>query len=94
MASPIRATRFVERASGPAERLAGFMAHLRLNGIKAGPQETGLALAALNVIAAGKPQEARFALKSLLATGFDAWSRFDELYDAYWHNAGRERAGA
>ncbi len=32
-------TRFSERASGPAERLAGFMAHLRLNGIKAGPQE-------------------------------------------------------
>ena len=30
-------TRFPERASGPAERLAGFMAHLRLNGIKAGP---------------------------------------------------------
>ncbi len=26
-------TRFPERASGPAERLAGFMAHLRLNGI-------------------------------------------------------------
>ncbi len=26
-------TRFPERASGPAERLAGFMAHLRLTGI-------------------------------------------------------------
>jgi uncharacterized protein with von Willebrand factor type A (vWA) domain len=87
------ATRFLERASGPAERLAGFMAHLRLNGIKAGPQETGAALAALNAVAAGKPREARLALKSLLATGRDAWGRFDELFDAYWLNAGRERPG-
>ncbi len=87
------ATRFLERASGPAERLAGFMAHLRLNGIKAGPQETGMALAALNTIAAGNPQQARLALKPLLATGHDAWGRFDELFDAYWFNAGRERPG-
>jgi len=86
-------TRFVERAAGPAERLAGFTAHLRLNGITAGPQETGLALAGLSAIAAGNPREARLALKSLLATGRDAWGRFDELFDAYWYNAGRERAG-
>ncbi|MEE8456255.1 MAG: VWA domain-containing protein [Limibaculum sp.] len=86
-------TRFPERASGPAERLAGFMAHLRLNGIKAGPHETGAALAALNAVAAAKPRQARLALKSVLATGRDGWSRFDELFDAYWFNAGRERAG-
>ncbi|MHA1527545.1 MAG: vWA domain-containing protein [Alphaproteobacteria bacterium] len=87
------ATRFPERASGPAERLAGFMAHLRLNGIKAGPKETGAALAALNAVAAGQPRQARLALKSVLATGRDAWGRFDELFDAYWFNAGRERPG-
>jgi len=86
-------TRFPERASGPAERLAGFMAHLRLNGIKAGPQETGAALAALNTIAAATPRQARLALKSVLATGRDGWRRFDELFDAYWFNAGRARAG-
>jgi uncharacterized protein with von Willebrand factor type A (vWA) domain len=86
-------TRFPERASGPAERLAGFMAHLRLNGIKAGPHETGAALAALNAIAAVQPRQARLALKSVLATGSDAWGRFDELFDAYWFNAGRARAG-
>ena len=86
-------TRFVERATGPAERLAGFMAHLRLNGIKAGPHETGLALAALNAIAAENPLQAQLALKPLLATHRDAWRRFDELFDAYWFNAGRERPG-
>ncbi len=85
------ATRFPERASGPAERLAGFMAHLRMNGIKTGPQETGLALAALVTVAAENPDEARLALKPLLATGRDAWRRFDDLFDAYWFKAGRER---
>jgi uncharacterized protein with von Willebrand factor type A (vWA) domain len=89
----MRGTRFPERASGPAERLAGFMAHLRLNGIKAGPQEAGLALAALNTVAAENPRQARLALKPLLATHRDAWRRFDELFDAYWFNAGRERPG-
>jgi uncharacterized protein with von Willebrand factor type A (vWA) domain len=89
----MRGTRFPERASGPTERLAGFMAHLRLNGIKAGPQETGLALAALNAVAAENPRQARLALKPLLATHRDAWRRFDELFDAYWFNAGRERPG-
>ncbi len=86
-------TRFAERASGPAERLAGFIAHLRLNGIKAGPHETGAALAALNAVAAARPRQARLALKSVLANGPDAWRRFDALFDAYWFNAGRTRAG-
>jgi len=94
MAPAIQATRFSRRASGPAERLAGFMAHLRLNGFKAGPQETGLAMAALGVVAVTEPEEARLALKALLATGRDAWDRFDELFDAYWFNAGRERPAA
>lgn len=87
------ATRFPDRASGPAERLAGFMAHLRLNGIKAGAQETGLAMAALASVAVQDPAEARLALKPLLATRRDAWDRFDDLFDAYWLSSGRERAG-
>ncbi len=86
-----RATRFPERAAGPAGRLAGFMAHLRLNGINAGPQETGLALAALCAVAADDPREARLALRCLLATRPETWERFDELFDAYWFNAGRIR---
>ena len=39
------ATRFPERASGPAERMAGFLAHLRMNGYRTGPAETADALA-------------------------------------------------
>ena len=40
-------SRFPLRATGPADRMAGFMAHLRLNGLKVGVEETGVALAAL-----------------------------------------------
>jgi uncharacterized protein with von Willebrand factor type A (vWA) domain len=86
-------TRFAGRASGPAERLAGFMSHLRMNGFKAGPEETGAAMAALNAVTVEDPDEARLALKTLLATGQDAWGRFDDLFDAYWLNTGRQKAG-
>ena len=47
----MQTTRFPERAEGPAERLAGFMAHLRHNGIAAGLGETEIALAALGAYA-------------------------------------------
>ncbi|MEO0821064.1 MAG: VWA domain-containing protein [Pseudomonadota bacterium] len=87
----MRATRFPARASGPAERLAGFMAHLRLNGLAAGPAETADALAALGSVDALDPAEARLALKTLLAGDAEAWAGFDALFDAYWFNAGRTR---
>ena len=45
-----RVTKFPARAAGPADRLAGFMAHLRMNGFKIGVQETGAALAALAAV--------------------------------------------
>ncbi|MEL6208548.1 MAG: carbon monoxide dehydrogenase, partial [Pseudomonadota bacterium] len=89
----MRATRFPARAAGPAERLTGFIAHLRMNGVTAGPAETSDAMQALGHVAATDPAEARLALKTLLAGDADGWARFDALFDAYWFNAGRERAG-
>ena len=87
----MRATRFPERASGPAARLSGFLTHLRMNGLKAGPSETRDALAALNAIDAADPGQARLAMKALLASGQDIWTRFDDLFDAYWFNVGKQR---
>lgn len=86
-----RITRFPARADGAGERLSGFMAHLRLNGLKAGPQETALALDALAAVNAADPAEARLALKALLATSPERWAAFDTLFDAYWFAGGRER---
>ena len=82
---------FPERASGVAERISGFVAHLRTNGMRIGPKETEDALAALTHIAAVDPDETRLALKALLVPDHEFWQKFDELYDAYWFNAGRQR---
>jgi uncharacterized protein len=87
----MQATRFPERAQGPAGRMAGFMAHLRLNGIPAGLKETETALAALSSVDAGDIGEVRLALKAVCAADADQNARFDELFDAYWLNRGRKR---
>jgi uncharacterized protein with von Willebrand factor type A (vWA) domain len=85
--------RFPARAGGPAERVAGFLAHLRLNGLAGGPAETADAVTALGCIDAADHATVRLALRAL-ATGCPGdWRRFDALFDAYWLNAGRTRAG-
>jgi uncharacterized protein with von Willebrand factor type A (vWA) domain len=87
-------TRFAQRATGPADRLAGFVAHLRLNGMGLGAGETTRALAGLAAIDASDPSQVRHALRALLATKPEDWRRFDDLFDAYWLNAGRIRQRA
>ncbi|MEM7060497.1 MAG: VWA domain-containing protein [Pseudomonadota bacterium] len=87
----MRATRFPAQATGPAERLAGFIAHLRMNGVQAGPRETEDGLTALGAINAADPGQARMALKALLVPDHDGWQKFDDLYDAYWFNTGKQR---
>ncbi|MEM7686915.1 MAG: carbon monoxide dehydrogenase, partial [Pseudomonadota bacterium] len=64
-----------------------------MNGLAAGPQETQAALTALAAVDATDADEARLALKTLLASGEDAWRGFDDLFDAYWFNTGKQKAG-
>lgn len=88
-----RITRFPARAAGPADRMAGFMAHLRANGLAVGVGETGAALEALAAVNAVDETEARMALKAVCATCREDFVRFDDLFAAYWQNRGREREG-
>ncbi len=70
-------------------RVSGFIAHLRLNGIEAGPAETA---AALRVLARGPAPtlgEARRRLKILLTGRRGEWERFDDLFEAWWLARGR-----
>lgn len=85
-------TRFPARASGIADRIAGFVAHLRMNGLQPGPAETADTLSVLGLVTATDPAEVRLALKSLMATDAAGWRRFDDLFDAYWFNAGKTRS--
>jgi len=87
----MRASRFPARAEGVSDRIAGFMAHLRLNGMPAGLAEAETALRALERVAPTDPGEVRLALKAICANDADRRGRFDELFDAYWFDAGRVR---
>ena len=90
----MRTTRFPEQADGPAMRMADFIAHLRMNGLRAGPSETAEALSALGVVDGAEAHQARLALKTLLSGDAEAWRKFDDLFDAFWFNAGKQRPGA
>ncbi|NRA99542.1 MAG: VWA domain-containing protein [Rhodobacteraceae bacterium] len=84
-----RVTKFAARDPGPAARVSGFLAHLRLNGLRLGVAETETAIRALSEVAAHNPSEARAALKAVCAGCADEAKGFDALFDAYWMNGGR-----
>jgi uncharacterized protein len=85
-------TRFAARTT-LTDRMADFMAHLRGNGMAQGITDTSTALAALTAINPTNPDEARAALKAVCATNADDFTRFDDLFMAFWQNRGRERQG-
>jgi uncharacterized protein with von Willebrand factor type A (vWA) domain len=89
-----RVTKFATRDPGPQARVAGFLAHLRMNGMRLGVQETETALRALTHVAAHDPSEARRALKAVCAGSAEDAARFDDLFDAYWMNGGRVQSRA
>lgn len=86
-----RVTVFPERAGGPAERMVGFVAHLRANGLALGPAQTAAAMQALRHVAPGDHSEVRAALKALCCGTRDEFERFDDLFAAYWFSRGRAR---
>ncbi len=84
-----RVTRFASRDPGAAARVAGFMAHLRENGLRLGVAETELALAALCEVNASQPEPSRQALRAVCTGCKDDVDRFDALFDSFWMDAGR-----
>ena len=72
-------------------RVAGFVAHLRYNGIEVGPAETESALRVLAPGTVPTLAEARRHLKILLVGRRSEWERFDDLFEAYWIARGRVR---
>lgn len=86
-----RVTRFAGRDPGATARMAGFLAHLRENGLRLGVQETETALSALTFVEAADPAQARRALKAVCTGCKDEAQRFDTLFDSFWMDAGRVR---
>ena len=87
----MRITRFPGRERGVSERMTGFMAHLRSNGVNVGVAETEAALEAMTVINSADRNETYLALKSICANDADRFMRFEELFKSYWYNSGREK---
>jgi uncharacterized protein len=84
-------TRFSARDTGPAARVAGFLAHLRAHGLRLGVAETETALRALLVVDAGDIAQTRLALKAVCAGSVEDTERFHALFDSYWRDGGRVR---
>ena len=84
-----RVTRFAARDPGPAARIAGFIAHLRENGLRLGVAEADLSLAALTYVNPTSPDECRRALRAICTGCQDDAERFDALFDSFWMDAGR-----
>lgn len=84
-----RVTRFAARDPGPAARMAGFVGHLRDNGLRAGVAEAAAALQALTHVTASDPNDARRALKAVFSGCAEDAERFDALFDSFWMNGGR-----
>jgi len=85
----VTATRLAEAPL--TARVAGFLAHLRLNGMVLGPAETESALRVLSRGDAPTLGQVRQRLKILLTGRRAEWERFDGLFEAYWVARGRER---
>ena len=89
-----RVTKFAAQDAGPAARVAGFMAHLRANGLRLGAGETTVALHALGAMNAYSPDECRNALRPICTGCKEDVDQFDDLFDAYWMDMGRVRTRA
>lgn len=87
-----RVTRFAGRDPGPAARMAGFLAHLRENGLRLGVAETETALAALAHVNAADPADSRGALRAVCTGCKEEAERFDALFDGFWMDAGGVRS--
>jgi len=80
--------------AGPASRMVGFIDHLRANDFTVGPKETEAALTLLADDRWLPLAQAKLGLRILLACRREEWTRFDDLFEAYWLKRGRERQQA
>ncbi len=65
-------------------RLVGFVRHARINGYRVGVAEELEAQVVASRTGIASADHLRWGLRSLLCSNHDDWTRFDDLFDAYW----------
>ena len=83
-------TRFLFRTS-IQERIVGFSHHMRDNGVSTTPLEVHSTLRILSLIDFTNIEEVRLALKSVFTNNKESFARFNDLFDSYWFNDGKQR---
>jgi uncharacterized protein len=73
-------------------KLAGFAAMLRNNGFIVGLAEYRDALTVMSGDSASRPSRLRPALRSLFCSRHSDWTKFDEIFDAFWLKRGMKSA--
>ena len=82
-------TRFLTRAK-IIERMGDFTWHLRNHGVRAGMPETEASLKALRLVDLSDVKDARLAMKAVCSNDCESFEKFDDLFDAYWLNSGKQ----
>ena len=90
----MKTTRFPQTVGGVVERMTGFMHHLRDNGLPVSVIESQFILNALPTIDISNSHHVRLACKTICSTSHDSYTRFDDLFDSYWFNRGKENRKA
>jgi uncharacterized protein with von Willebrand factor type A (vWA) domain len=73
-------------------KLSGFVAVLRDNGFIVGLAEYRDALTVISGESASRPSRLRPALRSLFCSRHSDWTKFDEIFDAFWLKRGMKSA--
>lgn len=87
----MKTTQFPATVAGARERMSGFIAHLRYNGFSAGVAETEATLNALQLIDIQEQQQVRLVCRAVCVNNKQNFDQFDELFDSYWFNRGRQQ---
>ena len=83
-------TRFLTRDQ-IIERMGDFTRHLRDHGVRAGMPETEASLKAMRLVDLSDVKDAWLALKAVCSNDCESFEKFDDLFDAYWLNSGKQR---
>jgi uncharacterized protein len=80
----------LEQPSDAARSIVEFCRFAREKGLSAGVQGTLGALEAAAAIGAGRGEDLKFGLRSILCSSKDDWDLFEECFHTFWRGSGPE----